>query len=48
MKKAHAEGRKPSGRRTILYDLLMNDHINPQDKETERLVAEALSITAAG
>ncbi|KAF6224986.1 hypothetical protein HO133_010181 [Letharia lupina] len=48
IKKEHAEGRKPSGRRTIIYDILTNDQIRPQDKETERLLAEALSVVAAG
>ena len=48
VKKQHAEGRKTSGRKTIFYDILANDQIRPQDKETERLVAESISVVAAG
>ena len=43
-----SEGRKGSGRKTIFYDILTNDQIRPQDKETERLVGEGLSVVAAG
>lgn len=48
VKKDHAEGRKVSGRRTILYDILTNNQISPHDKETERLVAESISVVGAG
>lgn len=48
IKNEHAEGRKGSSQRTILYDIFTNDQIRPQDKETERLLAEALSVVAAG
>lgn len=48
IKEELAEGRKSSGRKSILYDILMNDQTRPQDKETERLVAEGLSVVAAG
>lgn len=48
IKEELAEGRKGSGRKTILYDILTKDQIRPQDKETERLVTEALSVVAAG
>lgn len=48
VKKDHAEGRKVSGRRTILYDILTNEQISPHDKETERLVAECIAVVGAG
>ena len=48
VKKQHAEGRKVTGRKTIFYDILTNEHISLQDKETERLVAEATSVVGAG
>lgn len=48
IKKELTEGRESAGRKTIFYDIIMNDQIRPQDKETERLVAEALSVVAAG
>ncbi len=48
IKKELAEGRKGSGRKTILYDILTNDQVRPQDKGTERLLAESLSVVGAG
>ena len=48
VKKQHAEGRKVTGRKTIFYGILTNEQISLQDKETERLVAEALSVVGAG
>ena len=48
VKKQHAEGRKVIGRKTIFYDILTNDQIPPEDKETERLVAESISVVGAG
>ena len=48
VKKQHAEGRKVTGRKTIFYDILTNEHISLQDKETERLVAESTSVVGAG
>ena len=47
-KKDHAEGRKVTGQRTILYDILNNDQISLYDKQTERLVQELISVVAAG
>ena len=48
VKKQHAEGRKLTGRKTIFYDILTNEQISPQDKETERLLGESLSVVGAG
>lgn len=48
IKKDLAEGQKSAGQKTIFYDILTNDGIRPQDKGTERLVAEALSVVGAG
>ena len=48
LKKQHAEGRKVTGRKTIFYDILTNEQISPQDKETERLIAESISVVGAG
>ena len=48
IKKELVEGRKGSGQKTMLYDILVNNQMRPQDKETERLVTEALSVVAAG
>lgn len=48
VKKEHAEGYKASGRRTIFYDILTSSQISSADKKTERLVAEAMSVVAAG
>lgn len=42
-----AEGPNSSGRRALLYDILTNNQIRPQDKQTERIVAEALLVVAA-
>ena len=43
-----AEGRKPSGQKTIFYDLLTNDQLGPEDKTMLRLEQESLSLVAAG
>ena len=48
VKKEYAQGHKGSGQKNIFYDILTNDQIRPQDKETERLVAEAMSVVGAG
>ena len=48
VKAEHAEGRKVSDRKTIFYDILRNDQINPRDKDTERLVSEAMTVVGAG
>ena len=42
------KGLKGSGQKTIFYDILTNDQTSPQDKETERLMQEGLSVVAAG
>lgn len=41
-------GLKGSDQKTIFYDILTSDQMSPQDKETERLVGEGLSVVAAG
>ena len=48
VKAEYAEGRKVNDRKTIFYDILRNDQINPHDKDTERLVSEALTVVGAG
>ena len=37
-----AEGRKPD-EKTIFYDMLTNDQLQPEDKTSERLEAEGIS-----
>ena len=44
IKKEHAEGRKG----TILHDIIQNDPLRSEDKETKRVLAEALALVAAG
>lgn len=42
-----AEGRKPD-EKTIFYDMLTNDQLQPEDKISERLEAEGISMLSAG
>ena len=42
------KGLNGSGQRTIFYDILTSDQMSAQDKETERIVGEGLSVVAAG
>lgn len=44
------EGKRPDGQgqKTILYDLLTNDQLPPEDKSVDRLESEGLSLVAAG
>lgn len=43
-----AKGQKITGQRTIFYDILTNDDIRPQEKETMPLVEEANLVVGAG
>ncbi|CAD6576468.1 MAG: hypothetical protein ASARMPREDX12_007896 [Alectoria sarmentosa] len=43
-----ARGEKPIGQETIFYDVLTNDQVRPQEKETDHLQDEAQTIIAAG
>ena len=43
-----AEGTKPTGQKTIFYDLLNNNQLPAEDKADDRLQAEGLSLVAAG
>ncbi|KAL9105017.1 MAG: hypothetical protein Q9163_000114 [Psora crenata] len=43
-----AKGYKPTGHRTIFYDLLTNPDIPEKEKENERLRTEAQSVLVAG
>ena len=47
-KEALARGEKPIGQETIFYDVLTNDDVRPQEKETDHLQDEAETIIAAG
>ena len=47
-KEALADGEKPVGQETIFYDVLTNDEVRPQEKETDHLQDEAQTIVAAG
>ena len=40
-------GRKNTGQRTVFYDVLTNDNIRPEEKETEHLKGEAQLLVAA-
>ncbi|MCJ1247251.1 hypothetical protein MMC30_004465 [Trapelia coarctata] len=41
-------GHKPNGQTTIFLDILTNDGLRPQEKETNYLVDEAVTVVAAG
>ncbi|KAL8723899.1 MAG: hypothetical protein Q9181_007095 [Wetmoreana brouardii] len=43
-----AAGRKPTGQTNIFYDVLTNDDVRPQEKETDYLQDEAQTIIGAG
>lgn len=43
-----ARGEKPIGQETIFFDVLTNDEVRPQEKETDHLQDEAQTIIAAG
>ena len=43
-----AAGKIPFDRTTIFYDILLNDDIRPQEKETDHLQDEAFTIVAGG
>lgn len=47
-KEGIARGEKPIGQETIFYDVLTNDAVRPQEKETDHLQDEAQTIIAAG
>lgn len=47
-KEGLARGEKPIGQETIFYDVLTNDEVRPQEKETGHLQDEAQTIIAAG
>ncbi|KAL9124190.1 MAG: hypothetical protein Q9217_006456 [Psora testacea] len=48
MKASLAQGKKDTEQRTIFYDILSNDQVRPQEKETEHLVTEAQAVVGAG
>ena len=41
-------GHKPMGQTTIFLDILTNDNLRPQEKETDYVVEEAKTLIAAG
>ena len=43
-----ADGKVPSDRTTIFYEVLMNDNVRPQEKDTDHLQDEAQTIIGAG
>ena len=47
-KETIARGEKPVGQETIFYDVLTNDEVRPQEKETDHLQDEAQTIIGAG
>ena len=47
-KETIARGEKPVGQETIFYDVLTNDQVRPQEKETDHLQDEAQTIIGAG
>ena len=47
-KETIARGEKPVGQETIFYDVLTNDDVRPQEKETDHLQDEAQTIIGAG
>lgn len=42
------EGKKHGGPKSIIYDLMTNDDLPPEDKTLPRLEAEAIALVAAG
>ena len=40
--------KKPSGQKTVFYDLLTSDQLSPEDKSIDRLEAEGITVFAAG
>ncbi len=48
MKDDIANGRKPTGQRTIFHDMLTNKKVRPEEKETTHLMTEAQVLVAAG
>lgn len=43
-----SEGKQPEGGKTIIYGLITDDNLAPEDKMLPRLEAEAAAIVAAG
>ena len=43
-----SQGRKPEGQTNIFYDVLTNDEVRPQEKDTDYLQDEAQTIIGAG
>ncbi|KAL8934024.1 MAG: hypothetical protein Q9216_006112 [Gyalolechia sp. 2 TL-2023] len=42
------EGKKLKGQKSIIYDLITDDHLPPEDKTLPRLEAEAIALVGAG
>ena len=43
-----AKGRKATGQKNVFYDMLTNDHVRPEEKTTDHLVLEAVTVISAG
>lgn len=43
-----SEEKKIDGQKTIFHELIKNDQLRPEEKTTERLVAEGVGVVAAG
>ena len=48
IKEELAKGNKPGGRTTIFYDILTNNNLRPQEKQTAYLMDESQVVVAAG
>ncbi|KAL9015525.1 MAG: hypothetical protein Q9185_007080 [Variospora sp. 1 TL-2023] len=42
------EGKKPEGQKSVIYDLITDDNLPPEDKTLPRLVAESVALVSAG
>ena len=42
------KGQKPTGQKSVFYDMITNDQVRPEEKTTEHLVLEAVTVISAG
>ena len=48
VKKDLEKGQKPAGQKSVFYDMITNDHVRPEEKTTDHLVLEAVTVISAG
>ena len=42
------KGQNPTGQKSVFYDMITNDHVRPEEKTTDHLVLEAVTVISAG